>query len=151
MQKHRKAKDNDIVLRVPAWASKIYIMLAVVLLPWTVYLGLILPKHHLSNHWDISWTGLDIGLVIALLATGFFAYIRSIWVVIAAATTGSLLLVDAWFDVTTEKLSGDVRQAIILAFVFEIPLALMSYYLASHALHHNTKPSRLPRHLKKSL
>ena len=138
MPKRRKSKESDIVLRVPAWAGKIYIMLAIVLLPWTVYLGLTLPKHHLSAHWDISWTGLDIGLIVSLLATGLFAYMRSIWIVISAATTGSLLLVDAWFDVMSEKSPADFHQAIILAFAFEIPLALMSYYLASHALHHNT-------------
>ena len=118
-------------------------MLAVVLLPWTVYLGLSLPSHHLSAHWDISWTGLDAGLILSLAATGLFAYLRSILVVIAAATTGSLLLVDAWFDVMSEKRGTDFHQALILAFVFELPLALLSYYLATHALRHNTHPNRL--------
>lgn len=140
MQRYRKAHNNDIILRIPAWATKVYVMLAVVLLPWTVYLGLTLPKHHLSAHWDVSWTGLDAGLIFSLAATGLFAYLRSIWVVIAAATTGSLLLVDAWFDVMSEKRATDFHQALILAFVFELPLALLSYYLASHALRHNAKP-----------
>lgn len=150
MPKHRKNKDTDIVLRIPSWVAKVYAMLAVVLLPWTIYLGLSLPKHHLSSHWDVSWTGLDIGLVITLLATGFFAYIRSIWVVIAAASTGSLLLVDAWFDIMSEHDGAQFHQALILAFAFEIPLAVLSYYLATHALHHNTRPSKLPPRLKKT-
>ena len=138
----RKPKDNDIILRVPSWAAKIYIMMAVVLLPWTIYIGVSLPRRHLTAHWDVSWTGLDIGLIVSLLATGFFAYIRSIWVVIAAATTGSLVLVDAWFDVVSERSGQELHQALVLAFAFELPLALMSYYLASHALYHNTRKRR---------
>jgi hypothetical protein len=145
MKKHKKLKNDYIVLRVPSWAAKIYIMLATVLLPWTIYLGFSLPSHHLSANWDISWTGLDIGLVIALLATGLFAYLRSIWVVIAAASAGSLLLVDAWFDVMTEHSAKLFHEALILAFIFEIPLALMSYYLAGHTLHHNTRKRKVTR------
>lgn len=140
MAKHRKPRSDDIILRVPSWTTKVYVMLAVVLLPWTIYLGASLPEHHLSAHWDVSWTGLDIGLIVTLVATGLFAYFRSIWVVIAAASTGSLLLVDAWFDVMSERQGSDFRQALILAFAFELPLATLSYFLAAHALHHNTKP-----------
>lgn len=142
MKTHRKPKEHDIILRIPAWTTRVYILLAVVLLPWTIYLGLTLPEHHLSAHWDISWTGLDIGLTLSLIATGLFAYFRSLWVVIAAATTGSLLLVDAWFDVMSEKMGSDFHQALILAFAFELPLALLSYYLATHALRHNTTRRR---------
>jgi hypothetical protein len=137
MAKLTSKSPGYIILRVPKWVTKLYIMMAAVLLPWTVYLGISLPVHHLSEHWDISWTGLDIGLIITMAATGLFAYLRSVWVVITAASTGSLLLVDAWFDVMSEKRSSDFRQALILAIFFELPLATLSYYLASHVLYHN--------------
>jgi hypothetical protein len=113
-------------------------VITVVLLPWTIYLGLSLPQHHLSAHWDVSWTGLDAGLILALAATGLFAYMRSVWIVITSATTGSLLLVDAWFDVMSERRASDFHQALILAVFFELPLASLSYYLASHVLYRNT-------------
>jgi hypothetical protein len=143
MAKSRRSQNDDIILRIPSWTVRLYILLAVVLLPWTIYLGLTLPSHHLSAHWDISWTGLDIGLIISLVATAALAYFRSILVVIAAATTGSLLLVDAWFDVMSERRASDFHQALVLAFAFELPLAILSYYLATHALKHNTtKPAR---------
>lgn len=138
MVKHTN-KPTYIILHIPTWVTKVYIMLAAVLLPWTIYIGLSLPSRHLSVNWDVSWTGLDIGIIIALLATGLLAYHRSIWVVIAAASAGSLLLVDAWFDVLSEHSVAMFHQALIVAFVFEIPLAAMSYYLAGHTLHHNTK------------
>jgi hypothetical protein len=132
-------RANMINIRIPAWASRVYILLGLVLVPWTVYLGTTLPKHHLSSHWDVSWTGLDIGLTLSLICTGLLAYAKSIWLIIAASTTGSLLLVDAWFDVMSEKSAFVLHQAIALALLFEIPLALMSYYLAFHTIQHNKK------------
>ena len=150
---YKNIRNSYLVLRIPVWVTRVYIILAAVLLPWTIYLSLALPDHHVSAHWNISWTGLDIGLVISLIATGLFGYFQSSWVIIAATTTGSLLLVDAWFDVMSEKQSADFHQALILAFAFELPLAALSYYLASHALKRKTrrKPRRSRmRDLKKS-
>ncbi len=141
MPKHRNLKQNTIMLHIPTWAAKVYILLAIVLIPWTIYLGLSLPKHHLSTHWDVSWTGLDIALSASFILTGLFAYLRSMWVVIAASTTGSLLLVDAWFDIMSEHNGTLFHQAVLAACIFEIPLALMSYYLASHALQRTTRAS----------
>jgi hypothetical protein len=145
MAKLTRKSPDYIILRVPRWVAKVYIMMAVVLLPWTIYLGISLPKHHLSAHWDISWTGLDIGLIISLASTGLFAYLRSVWVVITSATTGGLLLVDAWFDVMSERRESDFRQALILAVFIELPLAILSYYLASHVLYHNATARKRKR------
>jgi hypothetical protein len=141
MAKRKNLKPNTIVLRIPSWAAKAYVILAIVLVPWTVYLGLSLPTHHLSSHWDVSWTGLDIALSVSFLLTGLFAFLRSMWVVITASTTGSLLLVDAWFDIMSEHGGRLFHQALFAAFLFEIPLALMSYYLAGHALQRTTRAS----------
>jgi hypothetical protein len=139
MARHvKRAQNNTIKLRLPSWAPKAYTIFALVLVPWTIYLGLSLPRHHLSTHWDISWTGLDIGLVLSLLLTGILARIKSVWVIISASTTGSLIMVDAWFDVMSEH-GSSFHQALILAFLIEIPLALMSFYLAFHALDRNLR------------
>lgn len=137
--KLRAKKSNIISLQIPSWASRLYIGLGLILVPWTVYLGSSLPRHYLLTHWDISWTGFDIGLAVALICTGIFAYIKSVWLIIAASTAGSLLLVDAWFDVMSEKSPFVLHQSILLALVFEIPLALMSYYLAFHTIKTNKK------------
>lgn len=135
----RAPSDPDYAsLHVPAWVPKVYPVLAIVLLPWTIYLGLSLPEHHLSAHWDVSWVGLDIGLILGLSATGLLAYLHSVWVTITATTTGSLLLVDAWFDVMSERRPSDFHQALFLAIVVELPLSALSYYVASHVLYHNT-------------
>src|SRR5580698_2542708 len=97
MRKIKKSKSTKLL--IPAWATVLYIMSACVLMPWTIYLSLTLPAHHLSNHWDVSWTGLDVALIITMLATGILIYRKSSWLTITSSTVGSFLLVDAWFDV----------------------------------------------------
>ena len=140
MSKLRTPKSNDIVLVIPRWAGRLYTAFAILLLPWIVYLAFTLPSHHRTENWDVIWTGFDIGLLIALLSTGIAAFTKSIYIVIAASATGTLLLVDAWFDAISEQSHSGFEQAVILALIVEIPLSLMSFYLASHALRHNTKP-----------
>jgi hypothetical protein len=132
-------KSNSVVLHIPSWASLLFIVLGLVLIPWTVFLGSTLPPHHFSAHWDISWTGLDIALILSLICTGLFSYMKSLWLIITASTAGSLLLVDAWFDVMSERGAAQLHQAILLALIFEIPLAIMSYYLAFHTIKQNKK------------
>lgn len=139
MAKRKRQTSGTIVLYIPTWAARVYAMLALVLVPWTIYLGASLPRHHLSAHWNVSWTGLDVGLIVAMLATGLCAYMKSMWVVITATTAGSFLLLDAWFDVLSEHTGSLFHQAILSAMLFEVPLALMSYSLAVHALHRTKK------------
>lgn len=124
---------------VPTWAAQIYIVLSIILIPWTVYLSASLPTYHLSDHWDVSWTGLDIGIIITLLLTGLFAALKSQWIVISASTVGSLLVVDAWFDVMSERRGLQLHEAILLAIFIELPLAFGSYYLAYKVLKDNSK------------
>ncbi len=121
-------------LIVPTWPAIIYIVLAIILLPWTIYLGVSLPAHYLSAHWDISWTGLDVGLIATMLVTGVLAYRRSRWIIISSTMVGSFLLVDAWFDVMSERGLTDFRQSLILAIFVELPLAFISYYISYLAL-----------------
>lgn len=137
--KLRAKKANIVTITIPSWASRLYIALGLILVPWTAYLSTTLPNHHLAAHWDISWTGLNIGLMLSLICTGLFAYAKSMWLIIAASTTGSFLLVDAWFDIMTERSGFQLQQAIFLALAFEIPLAIMSYYLAFHTIKRNKK------------
>jgi hypothetical protein len=119
---------------IPSWAAKVYIAFSLILLPWSIYLGTSLPRYHLSAHWDVSWTGLDVGIIVALVLTGLFAYLKSHWIIISASSVGSLLLVDAWFDVMSERRGLQLHEAVLLAVFIEIPLAITSYRIAYIAL-----------------
>ena len=146
MQKLRKPKDNDIILRIPKWLTHVYIVMGAILMPWTAYLSGSLDSLHISHNWDTMWIGFDVIIIFFLLLTGILAYTRSLWVVITASATGALLLADAWFDVMTERAGHDAKQAIFLAFFIEIPVALMSFYLARSTLKHNNNLPRYQKH-----
>ena len=47
-----------------------------------------------------------------------------------AAATGTLLLVDAWFDIILESHADELRNAIMLAVFAEIPIALLCFWIA---------------------
>lgn len=124
---------------IPRWVAVAYLCLAILLLPWTIYLGYQLPVRHLSEHWDISWVGLDTALVCTLALTGFLVYRKSKLVVISAATSGALLLLDGWFDILSAQRDFHFYQALLLAFLVELPLACVSYGVAFRALARHTR------------
>jgi hypothetical protein len=126
--------DPKVGFRIPGWAAVLYTFCSIVVLPWTVYLDQNLPARHLFGHWDIAWVGLDIGLLISLLITGILAFRKSLRVVLAAMATGSLLLVDAWFDVMGAHPGKELVKALLAAFLLELPLMSLSFYLAFHVL-----------------
>src|SRR5438270_3934501 len=105
---------SDAPELAPAWIAKLYIVLAVLLIPWIVYLGLALPERTTSSHWDIAWVGFDAMEFAALAFTGWLAYRRSTWVEVAATASAVMLLVDAWFDITTANGGWEMTQAVLL-------------------------------------
>lgn len=133
------ARIKKVNLQVPGWSRYLYVVMALVLLPWTIHLGISLPEHHLSAHWDASWVGLNVGLIVSFTLTGIFAVLRSPWIVLSSTTVASLLLVDAWFDILSERQAAAFYQSVLAAVIFEIPLALMSYYLAYRVLRNEVK------------
>jgi hypothetical protein len=132
----RKSK-NKIKLNIPQWVSTVYLFLAVVLVPWTIYLAISLPRRHVQPHWDVLWVGLDIGILILFLLTGVLASIKSRLVIISLSATASFLLVDSWFDIASAKAGYQFEQSLSLALFIEIPLAILGYYLAYRTLNKN--------------
>ncbi|HET6909751.1 MAG TPA: hypothetical protein VFH54_10470 [Mycobacteriales bacterium] len=117
----------------PRWVAPIYLVLAVLLVPWIVYLGIVLPDRTTSAHWDVAWVGFDVMEFAAIALTGWFAYRRSRWLEVTATAAAVLLLVDAWFDITTAHKHWDVVQAAVLGGVVELPLAALSLWIATRA------------------
>jgi hypothetical protein len=76
-------------------------MSAVVLLPWIAYLAATLPSSVTVRHWPLAWSGLDAAMAAGLAAAAWLAIRRDRRLAFAAASTASLLLADAWFDVYT--------------------------------------------------
>jgi hypothetical protein len=106
-----------------------------VLIPWIVLLALTLPRHYVAGHWRLTWVGFDTILLAALAATAWLAWRRRQAVVITAFMTGTLLVCDAWFDITTASGRADLITAVASAVVVELPLATLLFAVASHLLY----------------
>ena len=85
------------------WVVVVYAAMGVGLVPWAVWLGASLRPDHTTDRWDVVWTGFDLGLALAFVLTALAAWRRSPWLGALAATSGTLLIVDAWFDIVLES------------------------------------------------
>jgi hypothetical protein len=100
-----------------AW---MYTAAAAILLPWIVYLAATLPRRQYDRHYRAAWVGFDLLLVFRVDQRVQFP----------AIATATLLVVDAWFDMTTSANRSQFVEAFVLAAVVEIPAAVFSIYVA---------------------
>lgn len=121
-----------------AW---LYAVGAVVLLPWIVYLAISLPRREFDAHYRGAWVGFDVALVLALVATAYYAFRADSRVVFPATVTSTLLVVDAWFDILTSGGRKATFQALLLAAFFELPAAYFSIHMA-HRITHEVRATR---------
>ena len=105
---------------------------AIVEVLWAIYLGWTLPRHYVANHWVLAWVGLDIAEIAMLLATAWAAWRQRAVLILFAIILATLLLVDAWFDVTTAR-RGDFLQSALLAVFAEVPLSALLFWTAWRA------------------
>ena len=97
---------------------------AVALVPWTVLLWFTLPSGYTVRQWRTAWVGFDVLLVLALATTSLLGWLGHRSVVLAASATATLLLCDAWFDVSLALGTPDVWLSAVLAVAVELPLAM---------------------------
>ena len=121
--------DNARLVR---WAGPAFALFSLALLPWTAYLAYSLPSRQVSPHYAIAWAGFDVILLLVLAGTAYFALRRSRYLATAAASAATLLVVDAWFDITTSPPGGQLMEAIVLAALVELPLASLCVWLSHH-------------------
>ena len=125
------------------WVALAYGAVGIGLLPWAFWLSSSLPATHHSAHWDLAWSGFDVGLAACFCGTAVAAHRRAIaWAGAFAAATGTMLIVDAWFDVILESHGNELGTALFEAIVFELPAAGACFWIAfrterfvSRALH----------------
>jgi hypothetical protein len=110
-------------------AGPLFALLSLLLLPWTLFIAFALPSRQLSPNSGLAWAGFDGMLLIGLASTAYFALRRSRYLSVAATATGTLLIVDAWFDVLTSRRS-DRMLALLFAVVSELPLAALCWWLS---------------------
>jgi hypothetical protein len=102
--------------------------IAVLLVPWTLWLTFALPTRHVTHHYDIAWIGFDLALAAAFAATAYAAFRATAWLQPLAAVTGTMLLCDAWFDTITSS-RDEQLVAILEAVCAELPLAALCSWI----------------------
>jgi hypothetical protein len=115
----------DQTRRLPRRLAVALGAIAVLLVPWTLWLTMTLPTRHLTHHYRLAWVGFDVALALALGATALAALRGSPWLQALAALTGTMLLCDAWFDVVTSAAGHEQARAVLEAVVAELPLAAL--------------------------
>ena len=97
---------------------------AAVLVPWTAYLGVSMPNRYVARHWTLTWVGFDVVLIVMFGSTAVLGLLRRQLVVVAAFSSGVLLLCDAWFGITTAN-AHDRPVSIATAVLAEVPIAVL--------------------------
>ena len=121
--------DDVRVRPVPRWVAPLFGLLGAGTIPWTVYLSLTLPDHARAHNYRLAWVGFDVLLIVVMLATAYLAWRDRPLAGQAAGSTATMLVVDAWFDVTTSGRS-EIGTAILLAVLIELPLAVLCGWIA---------------------
>ena len=125
----------------PVVLSRAFFAAAAVAVPWTVYLALTLPRHYSAHHYWLGWSGFNVALVLALVATGRSLVRGTESVSRYASIACTLLVVDAWFDVVNASTDTDRLVAIGMAAVVELPLAVVCWLLSTRRLRAGRSPT----------
>ncbi len=102
----------------------------VALAAWIAILLLTLPGRYTTSNWQAVWVGLDIAELLGFAATAWAAWHQRQVVIFLMIITGTLLLCDAWFDLTLNYGSSDFTASIASAVLAEIPLAFLMFAAA---------------------
>jgi hypothetical protein len=100
------------------------------LLPWSAVLAVTLPATAQAQHWALAWTGLDVAEAAAALATAVLLSRGDRRASLPAAAAGTLLVIDAWFDVCTSAPGAGHAMALAEAGCAELPLAVAAWWVA---------------------
>lgn len=110
--------------------SELFIVMGVALAGWIVYLAVELPARNTNLHYALTWVGFDMGLLAAIGSTAWLATRLDPRVTLAANATATMLLVDAWMDITSSASTGALLLSVAFAVLLELPIALISLRIA---------------------
>jgi hypothetical protein len=138
--------DEGTRSRVPrtdtVWA-RILTTAGIAMIPWIIVLSENLPGTTQARHWSATWLGLDMVMAVCLLVTGLLLRRGDERFRLVAASTATLLVVDAWFDTMTAAAGRHQSLSVTLAVVFELPTAALCLWLALRSAHRAAGPAEL--------
>ncbi|MGW7528357.1 hypothetical protein [Streptomyces sp. NPDC054783] len=104
------------------------------LVPWTVYLAVSLPDRFEARYWPMVWVGFDVMLLMSLAGAGVAVWLRRQAMIPLSYVAATLLICDAWFDVSLDWGRADVWGSAASAVLVEVPLAVLLIVRARRVL-----------------
>ena len=98
----------------------------VVLAVWIGVLAVTLPRYYRAGGWRGAWVGFDAAELAAFAATAWAAWRGRQALIMCLTVLATLLLCDAWFDVTLNVRTSGFLVSLLSALVIEIPLAVIA-------------------------
>jgi len=106
------------------------LLVTTVLVPWCVMLWWQLPVTEEVPNWRVGWVGLDGAVAVTAAASAFLLRREDPRAALPVTATGTLLLLDAWFDICTSRPGPERVLAVVEGAVAELPLACGAIGLA---------------------
>ncbi len=102
------------------------IVCCVVLAAWIGVLAVTLPRYYRAGDWRGAWVGFDVALLAGFAATAWAAWRGRQVLIMCLLVLATLLLTDAWFDVTLDVRTSGFVFSLLSALLIEIPLAVIA-------------------------
>jgi len=106
------------------WFLIATIVCCVVLAAWIGVLIVTLPRYYRAGDWRGAWVGFDLAELITFAVTAWAAWRGRQVLIMSLIVLATLLLADAWFDVTLDVRTSGFMFSLLSALLIEIPLAL---------------------------
>ena len=102
------------------------IVCCVVLAAQIGVLAVTLPRYYRTGDWHGAWVGFDVALLVTFAITAWAAWRGRQVLIMCLLVLATLLLCDAWFDVTLDLHTSDFWVSLLSALLIEIPLAVIA-------------------------
>lgn len=98
----------------------------VLLAAWIGVLVVTLPRYYRAGDWRGAWVGFDAAELVTFAVTAWAAWRGRQLLIMCLIVLATLLLADAWFDVTLDLRTSGFLLSLLSALFIEIPLALVA-------------------------
>lgn len=107
---------------------------ALLLAPWIIFIAAQWVGEGGKRDFDGSWIGLDLAELGGMLLVARLIRLQHRVASPVAAATGTLLVLDAWFDYMSAMPKVESLEALVMAFFAELPLGVLLLWVAWRAL-----------------
>jgi hypothetical protein len=130
----RPRRDDPRAKRRRVIALTIVLASCVFLAVWIGVLAATLPSRYKAGGWRGAWVGFDVAELVAFASVAWAAWRGKQLLIVCLIVTSTLLLCDAWFDLTLDWGTRGFDFSLFSALVAEVPMAALMIFGARRLL-----------------